>query len=69
MEKAKIYLVAAWGIAVGALFLRFWGQLNFWSATGSDPGGVFPMWLVLLAKGLALAFMVLGLRKSIRAVE
>ena len=68
-NKAKnsvAYLIAAWGIATGALFLSFIGQFRYYQTTSGDPG-VFSTTFVVVAKGLILLYMIIGLTKSIKA--
>ena len=45
------YLIAAWGIGTGALFLSFLGQLDYYQSDTGDPG-IFSTTFVLIAKGL-----------------
>ena len=67
--NAVSYLIAAWGIGTGALFLSFLGQLDYLQSNSDDPGGIFSVWFVLIAKGLILGYMIFGLCKSIKAAE
>jgi len=62
------YLIAAWGIGVGALFLSFLGQFEYFVTEEGDPG-IFSTTLVAVVKGLILAVMLTGLNWSIRAVK
>lgn len=64
--NAIAYLIAAWGIAVGALFLSFLGQFEYYETAQGDPG-VFSTTLVAVAKGLILGYMIVGLALSIKA--
>jgi hypothetical protein len=64
--KGVSYLIAAWGIGVGAMFLSFLGQFEYyWTATG-DPG-VFSTTFVAIVKGLILAYSLFGLSLSIQS--
>jgi hypothetical protein len=67
--NAISYMIAAWGIATGALFLSFLGQFDYLLSNTPDPGGIFSIWFVFAAKGLILLFMTLGLMKSIKAAK
>ena len=60
------YLIAAWGIAVGALFLSFLGQFESYQMGKPDPG-IFATTLVVVVKGLILGYMIVGLALSIKA--
>ena len=62
------YLIAAWGIAAGALALSFLGQFRYYDTTTGDPG-IFSTTLVAVAKGIILLYMLAGLRLSIKANE
>jgi len=63
------YMIGAWGIGTGALFLSFLSQIDYIISNRSDPGGIFSVWFVLIAKGLIMGYMILGLLKSIKAAE
>jgi hypothetical protein len=62
--NAVSYLIAAWGIGVGALFLSFLAQFDHYAI--KDPG-IFPTGLVAIAKGMILGYMLIGLYLSIQA--
>ena len=64
--NAISYMIAAWGIGVGALFLSFMGQFQYIQSDTDDPGGFFSVWTVFVAKGLILLFMIIGMLKSIK---
>lgn len=64
--NAVSWLIAAWGVAVGALFLSFLGQFDYYQTKSGDPG-VFSTTLVLAAKGLILVYMLTGLHLSVKA--
>ena len=66
-SNAILYMIGAWGIGTGALFLSFLGQMDYIKSNTEDPGGTFTVWFVFVAKGLILGFMVVGMLKSIRA--
>ncbi len=59
-------LIAAWGVAVGALFLSFIGQFEYYQTSAGDPG-IFSTTLVAVIKGLLLVYMLIGLGLSIKA--
>jgi hypothetical protein len=65
-RNARAYLIAAWGIGVGALFLSFIGQFEYYKTAAGDPG-IFSTTLVAVIKGLILLYMLVGLRLSIQA--
>ncbi len=60
------YLIAAWGICVGALFLSFLGQFKYYQTATGDPG-IFPTTLVAIVKGIILLYMLIGLHLSIKS--
>ena len=62
------YLIAAWGICAGALFLSFLGQFRYFNTSSGDPG-IFSTLFVAIAKGAILIFILLGLWKSIKSNE
>ena len=59
-------LIAAWGFVSGALFLSFLGQFDYFRTNTSDPG-VFSTSFVAVAKGLILAYMLIGLYFAMKA--
>lgn len=63
-KNSLALLTGVWGIGVGALLLSFLGQLDYMK-TG-DPG-LFSSSVVLVAKGLILLYMVVGLWLSVKA--
>ncbi len=60
------YLIAAWGIGAGALFLSFLGQFEYYFTSTGDPG-IFSTTFVAVAKGLILGYMLVGLHLSIKS--
>ena len=62
------YLIAAWGIGTGALFLSFLGQFNYYKSPSGEPG-IFSTTFVAIVKGCILLFMLVGLWRSIKANE
>jgi hypothetical protein len=67
--NAISYLIGAWGIGTGALFLSFLGQIDYIRTDSTDMGGVFSTYFVLVIKGLILVFMIFGMMKSINAAN
>jgi hypothetical protein len=67
-RNAGNWLIAAWGIGVGALFLSFIGQFEYYFEEAGDPG-IFSTTLVAVVKGMLLAYMFYGLYLSIKANE
>ncbi|HEU5291305.1 MAG TPA: hypothetical protein VFU05_11710 [Cyclobacteriaceae bacterium] len=65
-KNSLALLTGVWGIGVGALFLSFLGQFNYLKS--GDPG-LFDSMLVLVVKGLILAYMIVGLWLSVRASD
>jgi len=65
-KNSVAYLIAAWGIAAGALFLSFLGQFKYYQTTSGDPG-IFSTTFVAVAKGLILLYIIIGLKKAIKA--
>ena len=65
-KNSVAYLIAAWGIAAGALLLSFLGQFRYYQTPSGDPG-IFSTTFVALAKGLILLYILIGLRKAIQA--
>lgn len=60
------FLIAAWGFVSGALFLSFLGQFDYYRSTTGDPG-IFSTSLVLVAKGLILGYLLIGLHLGIKS--
>jgi hypothetical protein len=65
-KNSVAYLIGAWGIAAGALSVSFLGQFKYYQTTSGDPG-VFPTTFVAVGKGLILLYILVGLKKSIKA--
>ncbi len=65
-NDAVSYLLAAWGIGVGGLFLSFMGQFTYYQPSSGDPG-IFSTTLVAIVKGVILLYMIIGLHKAIQA--
>jgi hypothetical protein len=65
-KNAVAYLIAAWGIATGGLFLSFLGQFKYYQTDSADPG-IFSTTFVTVVKGLILGYMLIGLAKAIKA--
>jgi hypothetical protein len=65
-KNAVAYLIAAWGIATGALSLSFLGQFKYYQTNSVDPG-IFSTTFVTVAKGVILVYMLIGLAKAIKA--
>jgi hypothetical protein len=60
------YLIAAWSIATVALLLSFIGQFRYYKTASGDPG-IFTTTFVVVAKGLILLYILIGLTKAIKA--
>jgi hypothetical protein len=65
-KNSVAYLIAAWGMATGALSLSFLGQFKHYQTNSVDPG-IFSTTFVTVAKGLILVYMLIGLAKAIKA--
>lgn len=65
-KKSVAYLIAAWGIGTGALFLSFTGQFRYYETTSGEPG-IFSTTFVAVAKGIILVYMLIGLNKAIKS--
>ncbi len=65
-KNSVAYLITAWGIAAGALFLSFLEQFKYYQTTSGDPG-IFSTSLVAVVKGLILVYILIGLKKAISA--
>jgi hypothetical protein len=65
-DNSTSYLIAGWGIVSGALFLSFLGQFEYYRIPSGDPG-IFSTSFVLIAKGLILGYMLIGLYLSIKS--
>lgn len=61
-------LVIVWSMAVGVLVMSFLYQLNLYLGDDKEPG-VFSKHLVALVKGLLVAYTIIGLTKSIKALR
>ena len=66
VKNSAAYLIAAWGIGTGALFLSLLAQFKYYQSASGDPG-VFSTTFVAVAKALILLYMIIGLRKAIKA--
>ena len=66
--NAISYLIAAWGIGTGGIFLSLLGQLKYLQSNTADPG-IFSSTLVFLVKTVILIYMLIGLRLSIKSNE
>ena len=67
-RNAVSCLIAAWGIAVGAMFLSFLGQFDYYQTATGDPG-IFSTTFVAVIKGLILVYSIIGLYLSIKSNE
>ena len=59
------FLAAAWGVALGMVFLSFFGQLYALRTGQADPAPVSSEW-VAAVKGVGLVLVLLGLVASLR---
>ncbi len=65
-NNSREFLIAAWGMAVGGLFLSWFGQLGDYFENIADPG-IFSSGLVLVAKTVIFAYTITGLYLSIKS--
>ena len=65
-NNAVAYLIAAWGIASGALLLSFLSQFSYYKTPSGDPG-IFSTTFVLAAKSIIFIYILIGLKKAIDA--
>ena len=63
IKNAVAYLIAAWRIGTGALFLSFIAPFKYYQTTLGDPG-IFSTTCVAIAKGIILLYMSIGLTKA-----
>jgi hypothetical protein len=66
VKYSGAYLIAAWSIAAGGLFLSFLGQFTYYRTPSGDPG-IFPTTFVAIAKALILIYILVGLTTAIKA--
>lgn len=67
-SNAQLYLIAAWGIAAGALTGSLYGQFDGYFKSMPD-AGVFSSGFVLIAKALILFYILIGLQQSIQSTN
>ncbi len=67
-HNATLYLIAAWGAAVGGLTLSLYGQFDGYFKNNPD-AGIFSSGFVLIAKALILFYILIGLQKSIQSTN
>ncbi|HEX5112556.1 MAG TPA: hypothetical protein VFV79_06905 [Saprospiraceae bacterium] len=65
-RNSGYFLIVAWGIAVGVLSMSFLYQIDLYINPGEEPG-IFSKHIVAVVKGLILAYIFIGLSKSIRS--
>jgi hypothetical protein len=65
-NNSNEYLIAAWGMAAGALTLSLYGQMDDYMH-GLPDSGIFSSGLVTVAKASILAYILTGLYYGIRA--
>ena len=66
VKNSLSFLIAAWGFVSGALFLSFLGQFEYYRTNTGDPG-IFSTSFVVIAKGLILGYMLIGLYMGIKS--
>ena len=65
-KNSVAYLIAAWGMGTGALSLSFLWEFTYNQKNSLDPG-IFSTTFITVAKGLILAYMLIGLANAIKA--
>jgi hypothetical protein len=65
--EGQPFLAAAWGVALGMVFLSFFGQIQQIRLGEVDPAPVPSEWVAVI-KGLGFLFVILGLVSSLRTV-
>jgi len=65
-KNSVAYLIAAYGIGTGAVLISFLGQFYYYQTATGDPG-IFSTTFVLIAKGVILLYLIVGLRMAIKA--
>lgn len=66
--EGQRFLAAAWGVALGMVFLSFFGQLNAMSRGEVDPAPVSSEW-VAVVKGIGFLLVLVGLVGSLRKIN
>lgn len=62
------FLTAAWGVALGMVFLSFFGQLNSLRLGETDPAPIASEWVVAV-KGIGFLIVMIGLISSLRRLR
>ena len=62
------FLVAGWGVALGMVYLSFFGQLRMLREGVPDPAPVSAEW-VAVVKGIGFLIIIIGLITSLRKVS
>jgi hypothetical protein len=66
--EGQRFLAAAWGVALGMVFLSFFGQIQQMRLGSVDPAPVSSEW-VAVVKGFGFVLVILGLVASLRRVK
>ena len=62
------FLVAGWGVALGMVYLSFFGQLRMLREGVPDPAPVSSEWVAVI-KGIGFLIIIIGLISSLRKVS
>ena len=62
------FLSAAWGVALGMVFLSFFGQIEAIMLGETDPAPVSSEWVAVI-KGIGFLIVVVGFVTSLRRVS
>lgn len=62
------FLAAGWGVALGMVFLSFFGQLRMLREGTVDPAPISSEWVAII-KGIGFLIVILGFITSLRKVS
>lgn len=62
------FLVAGWGVALGMVFMSFFGQLRMLREGTVDPAPISSEWVAVI-KGIGFLIVILGFLTSLRKVS
>ncbi len=62
------FLVAGWGVALGMVYMSFFGQLRMLREGAVDPAPVSSEWVAVI-KGIGFLIVIIGLITSLRKIS